>query len=305
MWYRLFLILLLPLIAGVIIWDGLQYNPEEIQFKSSESAGPSEVMDRLPTSISQRNLNSPPRQYNKDNLYEYVNGHAEFFISAGFRYLVAADYLADGTDPAFVADFYHMGNAANAFGTLMEEKSQGAQSVTIGFQGYASHDLLLFVRGPYYIKVGLFEKGLDIQNIGKQIDETFQGLTTEIPQFELLPKKNGIPGSESFIKEDFLGHAFLKDVYLREYEENGKGYRAFVCVIQAEGSPANWEQLLRFYRDQGVEPEELQESGKKYYVLQDPFEGKLLLFPSDGYLFGFQGEWEGVMGVSRLLGTVE
>ena len=298
MFPKLALILLLPLIAALILWDGLNYNPDEIHFKDSLSQGTAEISSRLPHALLHRDLKAPPREFTKENLYEYVNGHAEFFISAGFRSLISADYLSSGPDPSFVVDVYDMGNAANAFGVLMEEG--GGEKVPVGFQGFSAPNLLTFIRGPYYLKVAVFEEGLDIHSLGKELDAAFLDMETNIPQFDLLPAA-AIPGSESFIKEDFMGQDFLKDVYLKEYEEGERRFRVFLCLNAGEGEGTPLEKWLRFYREGGIKVEEREDQGRKYFVIVDSFEGPLALFPMKEYLFGFAGEWEGSSAMEKVL----
>ena len=41
----------------------------------------------LPATLLGRKQASKVRSFSRDTLYEYVNGHAEYYISAGFRAL--------------------------------------------------------------------------------------------------------------------------------------------------------------------------------------------------------------------------
>ena len=36
-------------------------------------------------------------RYTKENLYEHVTSHAEYFISAGFQGLTVTEYIAEGS----------------------------------------------------------------------------------------------------------------------------------------------------------------------------------------------------------------
>lgn len=299
--YRILLLLLLPIIAFAVLWDGLHYKPEEISFKSKETLGTSEAAGRLPRMVSGREQKNPPRLYDKKNLYEYVNGHAEFFISAGFTSLAAADYFSASPDPSFVVDIYHMGSPENAFGVFVEEKGENVQTVQAGFQGYSAGNLLCFIRGAYYVKISLFDKGLDILSLGREVGAAFQDVKTEIREFNLLPGEGSVQGSEAFVKEDFMGQEFLKDVYVKEYEKKGERYKAFVCRNQFTDGTTAFEKWLRFFKEAGTAVEAREEEGLKYCVVHDPFEGDLALAVSESYLFGLAGNWRQGDGLAALL----
>ena len=78
----------------------------------------------LPDRISGLNRVGAVKSYTKENLYEVIDGHAEYYISAGFNRLFVGDYGKPGGDansPALVINIYDMVKDIQAFGVLSDE----------------------------------------------------------------------------------------------------------------------------------------------------------------------------------------
>src|SRR5271157_2779038 len=106
--YRLLLLGLLPCIAAVLYVRGQSYDPALIDFKTAAgpvipavSAPRQPVEKALPAPILQEiagfRLLGKEHRYTKDNLYEHVDGHAEYFIGAGFAGLTVTEYVPAGS----------------------------------------------------------------------------------------------------------------------------------------------------------------------------------------------------------------
>ena len=59
-------------------------------------------------------------RYGRDNLWEYINGAAELFLTYRFRELVVADF--EQGDRALTVSVYDMSRALDAFGVFESEK---------------------------------------------------------------------------------------------------------------------------------------------------------------------------------------
>ncbi len=120
---RLSLILFLPALALFLFVEGQRYDPARIRFEPSQSEG-SGLIALVPSDISGYTRKGPVRSYTKENLYEYVNGHAEYFISAGFVTLAVGEYGKSGSPdaaPDVTVDIYDTGRSIQSFGVLSDE----------------------------------------------------------------------------------------------------------------------------------------------------------------------------------------
>src|SRR5512136_2273231 len=107
--YRLLLIGLLPIIAGILYFRGQRYDPALIDFttvvrpQTLEPVSTRQPIEKpqTPSTVQEvagfRQFGETHR-YTKENLYERVDGHAEYFISAGFQGLTVTEYNVTGSN---------------------------------------------------------------------------------------------------------------------------------------------------------------------------------------------------------------
>lgn len=75
--------------------------------------------------IPEWKLEGQPYGYDARNLYEYINGAAEFFIAFGFIELTGANYApVSGHNDAVTVDVYNMGSKLNAFGLFQSRRDR-------------------------------------------------------------------------------------------------------------------------------------------------------------------------------------
>ena len=61
-------------------------------------------------------LSEDPQNYFPENLFEYINGAAEIYLSYDFHELIVAQYAKSGTESALAVEIYDMGSSTNGFG---------------------------------------------------------------------------------------------------------------------------------------------------------------------------------------------
>lgn len=85
-----------------------------------------------------------------ENLYIYIDGASELYISYGFRKLVARRYTRKGW-PEITVDLFEMSDAGSAFGIFAH--SQEAPGREIGQDSEYLDGLLRFWQGKYYVSL--------------------------------------------------------------------------------------------------------------------------------------------------------
>lgn len=109
--------------------------------------------------------------YTKDNLYDYINGGAELYLSYGFKRLWARKYQKKD-QPEIVVDIFDMGSSENAYGVFSH--SRETSSARMGQESEYSGGLLIFWKGQYYISILAYPENdlarKTVFEIGKRID---------------------------------------------------------------------------------------------------------------------------------------
>jgi hypothetical protein len=92
--------------------------------------------------------------FDKDTIFEHINGEAEIFFPYGFTEAVTITYRKDGEDrAAVIADVYAMGSPSDALGIY--SKITSSKGNTLEFATADSHDeyQLIFCRDKYFVRI--------------------------------------------------------------------------------------------------------------------------------------------------------
>lgn len=276
---RLLLLLPLPAIALWVFYCGINYEEEAVSLTSRSSAGPPVAAPEL-SGLKRR---GQPRIYSRDNLYEYVNGHAEFFISAGFEKLTVHEYASKTGAGELTLEIYDMGSPENALGTLSREKGLAALVQGIGRKAYSAPGLLLFYKGKYYVKAAGFHLEEEtLRQAGTEAAATLEGGRGEGGD-SILPAEGIVEGSRGFVKADYLALSFLDNVKTANYDLGG---------VQAEGFvfSAAPDRLLEFFRRDGAAVSKEKLAGLQAWFIESKYEGSLSLITDGRTTVGLKGE---------------
>jgi hypothetical protein len=103
---------------------------------------------------------SDTRTFDAKNLWQYIDGDAEQYISAGVVTTSTSDYKYQGQLEATV-DVHTMGDAAGAGKILEAGRSKDAKSVQMGDAGIAYAQSVIFRKGPYLVRIVAYESTPD------------------------------------------------------------------------------------------------------------------------------------------------
>jgi hypothetical protein len=104
----------------------------------------------LPKAIQGWKASDQYRIYDSDNLFDYINGGAELYLSYSFRQLASRTYTSSG-QPDIIVDVFDMGASKNAFGVF----SQSRETIddTFGQGSQYTEGLLLFWKDRFYVSI--------------------------------------------------------------------------------------------------------------------------------------------------------
>ncbi len=166
--------------------------------------------------------------YTPDNLWDFIDGAAELFLSYGFADLHVAEYVhPSGTDVR--VELYRHRSAADAFGMYSQERNPVNHFCNIGTQGYREAGILNFLSGEFYVKLSTHGTGPDAQNalesVATAVAADLGSRSGWPPVLEAFPPAGKVLNGESYVAENFLGYKILRSAYTAEYEG---GFRLFI-----------------------------------------------------------------------------
>ena len=169
-------------------------------------------------------LSGDVKKFNSKNLYEKINGHAESYISFGFKELAFVSYT--DKDNNFIDIYvYIMDNEDSALGIFQNEKSEKTEPVKIADGAYKSGNSIFFHKNNFYaqvladgveLKTEFKDLPLDIaKSLVKSIEE--KNNNSKKKNTELFPESDIKENAKSFIKENAFGLEAVKNIKLMKY----------------------------------------------------------------------------------------
>jgi hypothetical protein len=300
--YRILLLALLPGIAVILFLNGQHYDPSLIDFtrvSEKKASGPDAAARSAETALAvpEAKVIAGLRQigraqhFTKDNLYEHVNGHAEYFISAGFVELTVIEYVSADSASAqadIQVEVFDMGKSMHAFGVLTDESGEHARPVAVGTMAFRTSGGINFFKGRHYVKISAVNPNLPVLQFAQGFSKTLPMEQDSFGIFALLPAI-GKAEKIRFIKEGYRGLDFLRNVIEQEYTVGGKK----IAVALIAGSGQEMEKLqtafFEYFNRSGMHYEKREKSGREFYRVIDKYEGNWLLIPSRNALFAVFG----------------
>ncbi|HUK13847.1 MAG TPA: DUF6599 family protein [Thermoanaerobaculaceae bacterium] len=155
-------LLLLPLaaVAGWVAARGRAtvQDPAAVLLALRSTQGP-RLPDAVAVGAAKR---SEPASYDRETLYEYIDGAAEGYLARGFQRCLAASYgfVRGGAAAVEVdAELYRFSQAKGARGQLEAERPAAATPVGGLADAWCDASTLVAVRGADYLKLTAFAEG--------------------------------------------------------------------------------------------------------------------------------------------------
>lgn len=224
-----------------------------------------------------------PQTFSPKNLYEYINGAADLYLSYEFQELNMAEYRNEKKATVTVEIYRHK-NPTLAFGIYSQERLANAKFLDIGAQGYQEPMVLNFVTGPYYVKINGYNTGAEDEKImltfGRKVEEMLGGKTPLPNILSSFPQEGKKKNSEKFISKDFLGYSFFHSGFTAEYELSGKKFKIFVIEGQVQD---DCRAMMEKYLSQTGNRGKVSEGP---YRLKDKYHGEIDLFWKGRFIWG-------------------
>jgi hypothetical protein len=237
-------------------------------------------------------IDGQPYGYGPQNLYEYINGEAEFFIAFGFVELTGANYILDaGGSDTVTIDIYNMGDKLNAFGVFQSKRGNRASGLNLGPASMGSDGYLAFYKDRFFVEIQAYitrEKEKHRTDImAASLAAHLPGDNSPPPELFYFPEDNRIAGSERYINGGILGHAFLDRGVLCSYRILGQKLTAYVAMLPSARDAVNAVENHRFFLlKSGKKCLPLEGFGSHAFVSEEPYHQKIMEAPVGGFVAG-------------------
>lgn len=162
-----------------------------------------ELVQGLPETIDEWRKSSEVAVYDADNLYSYINGGAELYISYQFINVISQPYVTEEYDEIKI-DIFDMESSQNAFGIFSHSRETIDDFVASNVESEYASGLLTFWKGRYYVSILAYpeteSRKLVVQQLARKIAAQIQEASVRPEIVALLPKDKLQPHSIRYFK---------------------------------------------------------------------------------------------------------
>ncbi len=188
--------------------------------------------------------------YNPENLFKYIDGGAELYISYNFQQVLAQKYTK-GEGNEITVDIFDMENSYNAFGVFAHSsETPDAATNRIGQGSEYASGLLTFWKDKFYVSILAYpeteEKKKTVLKLGRDIAEAIPTEGALPPIISLLPTENLVPATTRYFYHYIWlnSHYFISDRDILDIDQNTQaalakyneaGEKIFVLLVTYPG----------------------------------------------------------------------
>jgi len=191
-----------------------------------------------------------PAEYGPDELYDYLDGGAERYLSYGFRRLVHLRYQRGGDGGTGITlDLFDMGSDLGAFGIYSMARRPEFRLERWGAEGWSERDVAHAWQGSVYLH-GLTDdpepSSIDaLHRLMARAADQIPGEPSPPRVLDSLPVAGRVPRSEQYVAADLMGHSFLPGGVLASYRFDGHDARLVYSDLGSEASAQGAVDRLR------------------------------------------------------------
>jgi hypothetical protein len=250
----LVILLCLAVIAGGVFAKQFSLSPAvvvahnlELPKATMPNTGPAAA--RLPPELVEF---GPPETFTPDNLYDKIDGKAELYLSAGVVRLDCQRFaLKDAPDQWLERFVYDMGSLPQAFSVFTAQRRAEGQPLNLTEFSYRTQNSLYFVCGSNYVEVVASAANEPLRKAMLALASRFVAANppsaTRLPQLDLFPAENVVPGSFAMQSTDAFGFDRFKDVFTAQYKVGGPELTAYLTSCRDADAAAALRDAYRSF----------------------------------------------------------
>ena len=228
--------------------------------------------------------------FNRNTLYEYINGQAVYYNSYGFTRLEHGIYQKSGG--TYTVDVYELGSRLSAFGAFRQQREEEARDYAAGVEGAIIDYLAVFYKDKYYVEIIPLSGGEDdlgaMKLLAGWVDGILPGVKELPPETALFPKEGLVPRSERYVDESLISYSFMGRGLTALYKSPGqtKELRIFIGLAP---DPDKARELFKGFEGKMTGPESVIVGDAEGIKGQLPYRGLSVAAQIGSYIYGGMG----------------
>lgn len=256
----------------------------------------SELRSWLPQ-VDGWNISEKVEVFNPENLFDRINGAAPLYIENNFREMSSMEYIKG--DDYITIQAYRHASPEDAFGMYASERSPDLKYFSFGGESQGDEQNIFFYAGCMYVKMWTSAEniGAVLETIAKDFADKIDPDTKYPAIIQAFPPEGKVLHSEAYITSNYIGHEFLRSVYVVKYETDGQSCQAF--VVDAK-SVDNAREILQKYFAFTKQTDSFQEGN---LLIKDKYNGDIPVIWKGQYIIGVFSENGDKINIPEILLT--
>jgi CubicO group peptidase (beta-lactamase class C family) len=193
-------------------------------------------------------------QFTPENLYEQINGRAEYYLAYDVMGMTFASLDKSSDSSIFVnLSIYDMGTPTNAFGVFSGERPLEAPRLKLGRDAYHTGANHYIFQGQYYIQITAAANTDELRQVCMDLAEKVTDLLQDSGQpvwgLTALPETDRVPQSIQYFLVDALGLDFMRNTYTAKYY---RGETIVSVFLSQQDSPESARETVAKFKEHAI-----------------------------------------------------
>jgi hypothetical protein len=230
--------------------------------------------------------------YDKDTLFDRINGESELYFPYGFDMLAYARY-ANTQNPqiAVDADIYRMGSLLDAFGMFANYRKKDDTDIAIGAEGTVSTSQLFFYQDRYFVRLqvtGTISLKREIfLSCARAISHNLPQTKSRPTELEVLMVPPVVKKSERYVAQSLMGYDFFRRGIIADAVLNNTLIQVFMVIESSpDASRKTIEQYRSYLKASGSDARMVEGPVGLSLAANDPLYGNVLVEQAGRFVIG-------------------
>jgi hypothetical protein len=230
--------------------------------------------------------------YDKDSLFDRINGESELYFPYGFEKLAYARYESrKDRSIALDADVYAMGSLLDAFGMFANYRRRDSTAAIIGAEGTISSSQMLFYQDRYLVRLQVTGATIIGQDVllacGKAIAQNLPQSTARPKELDAFLVPAVVKKSERYIASSLLGYEFFRRGLIADAILGTDEAQVFLVLEKSpDAARAAFDQYQAYLKTGGSSVRVTESSGRMSLEANDPLYGTVVVQQTGRFLAG-------------------
>jgi hypothetical protein len=173
--------------------------------------------------------------FDKDTLFDRIDGESELFFPYGFQKLAYARYESK-KDPkvALDIDVYRMGSLIDAFGMFANYRRKDDEDMRIGAEGTISSSQVFFYQDQYFVRLqatgAVSAPQAVLKDCARAVSQNLPQTSARPAELEAFLLPAVVKRSERYVAQSLLGYDFFRRGLIADARMNGETIQVFVVL---------------------------------------------------------------------------